>query len=247
EPAGVTEVRLSDLDAGVLALPHGTWSEEHRLLPLGDWRALAAPLEPDETFAIVPGEPDPETIAALATGARKGAHPTLHARGLLLRPATMGGRQRLRSVQCPPTDPVSFALLEGAHAARYPKVRGWSIHDVVRRALAEHAAWMAEERDRRRAGSELGLLITAARAGLVWETVDGGDPQLPLTVDATLELLGASVTGARAVAEAARESYHEFASMHVTPPDQVIAALRRVVERLPAYAIAGRAPAALVS
>ena len=49
------------------------------------------------------------------------------------------------------------------------------------------------------------------------------------------------------MAEAARERYHEFASMHVTPPDQVIAALRRVVERLPAYAIAGRAPAALAS
>ena len=106
-------MRLSDPTAGDLALPHGNWSQEHRLLPLVDWRSLAAPLEPDETFAMVPGEPDPETISALATVAEVGPYPTLGARGLLLRPARMGGRQRLRTVQCPPTDPVSFALLEG--------------------------------------------------------------------------------------------------------------------------------------
>ena len=76
-------MRLSDPNAGVLALAHGNWSQEHRLLPLLDWRSLAAPLEPDETFAMVSGEPDPETIAALAAAAEVGPYPTLRARGLL--------------------------------------------------------------------------------------------------------------------------------------------------------------------
>ena len=79
------------------------------------------------------------------------------------------------------------------------------------------------------------------------QTLEAGDPQLPLTVDTTLELLGASVPGARAAAEAARESYHEFARTFGKPPDNVIAALRQVVERLPAYTVAERAPAELVS
>jgi hypothetical protein len=94
-----------------------------------------------------------------------------------------------------------------------------------------------------RAGTELGLLMTAARGALLWESVEAGEPELPLTVDATMELLAASAAGARAVADAARESYHDFAVNWVPPPEPVIAALRGVVGRLPAYALEKRVPA----
>jgi hypothetical protein len=167
----------------------------------------------------------------------------------MIRPAAMGGRQRLRAVQCPPTDPVSYALADGESTARFPDVAGWSIRDVARRSVAEHAAWLAEEGDRgrTRAGTELGLLITAARGGLLWEGVETGEPELPLTVDATLELLAASAAGAGAVADAVRESYHAFAVSWAPPAEPVIAALRDVVERLPAYAPGNRVSAVVGS
>lgn len=244
EPHGTTAVRLSDPAAGPLALPHGVWDAEARPLPLADWRALAAPVEPDETFAPVAGAPDRATIAALAAAADRGTYPTLRAGDLLVRPAAMGGRQRLRAVQCPAGDPVSFALLDGARTAAFPNVAGWSIQDTARRALAEHAGWLAHGRRADRAGTELGRLITAARAGLLWESVEAGEPRLPLTADATLELLAASARGASAAADSGRDAYRSFLMEWAAPPEGTIAALRAAVERLPAYALDERLPAA---
>ena len=62
--AGFEEVALSGDPAG-LQLPHGSQRLE-ALRPLLDWRALVVPWEvPDETFAVVPGDPaDPRRLAA---------------------------------------------------------------------------------------------------------------------------------------------------------------------------------------
>ncbi|MEA2388405.1 MAG: hypothetical protein QOG41_1178, partial [Thermoleophilaceae bacterium] len=232
EPAGFTEVRLTDTEPRTLALAHGRWRGEEPLVPLVDWRALVAGQgEPDEAFAIVEGDAsDPAVLAALATAQDRGPYPTLCTHGLMLRPAPMGGRQTLRAVQCPATDPVSFALAAGRSTARFPNVRGWSIQDTARRAVAEHAAWLAARSGRSldRDFAAFAVVVTAARAGLMWSSVEAGEPELPVTVDATLELLGAS--------EAVRASYHEHAVSWAPPDARLVEELRAAVERLPAYA-----------
>jgi hypothetical protein len=248
EPAGHTEVRLRETAGGPLAFPHGGWRPAYplslwaaapRLLPLVDWRALASGQQADETFGIVPGHAaDPAVIAALATAMDRGPYPTLSTHGLLIRPAPMGGRQTLRAVHCPATDPVSFALAAGAPLAMFPNVRGWSIEDTARRAVAEHSAWLAQSRGRPvdRDFPALAVLVTAARAGLLWQSLEAGEPELPLTADATLESLAESVPSARAVADAARAVYPEFAVSWAPPAPHLLDALREAVERLPAYA-----------
>jgi hypothetical protein len=248
EPAGQTEVRLRHSADRRLAFPDGDWRPAHSpllgappptLLPLVDWRALAAGREVDETFAIVPGNAaDPAIVAAIATAMDRGPYPTLSTHGLLIRPAPMGGRQTLRAVQCPATDPVSFALAADASLAMFPNVTGWSIEDTARRAVAEHAAWLAQRRGRpvERDFPALSVLVTAARAGLLWQSVEAGEPELPLTADATLESLGEILPGAVAIADAAREVYPELADSWDPPAPSLLAALREAVERLPAYA-----------
>src|SRR5205814_3110784 len=106
-------------------------------------------------------------------------------------------RVKLRGIQCPPSDPVSFALVEGKRLALYPNVPGWSAHDCASRAVAEHYAWLAGGR---RDGNvrgwvaaqtpaepapavTLGRLFTAARAGLFLESLSE-KPELALTVPA---------------------------------------------------------------
>ena len=237
DPAGWTEVAL---DAGdELALPHGG-CEQVTLHPLVDWLALVHPREPDETFALVPGYPgDPGDLTAAAAGLKTGPYPTLSAEGIQIRPTAMGGRGRLRSVQCRATDPVSFAVSAGSRTARFPDVPGWSIGDYARRAVAEHAAWLnAPDGDADlHNGTVLGLVVTAARAGLLWESAEAAAPELPLTFDATLRSLAAHVPGATPAAEAAQESYREFAVNWRMPSDRLTNALRAVVADLPAYRI----------
>lgn len=245
--AGCTDVRLIGHD-DELALPHGgskaeTWARLRegapRLLALADWRALVAPIEPDESFAMIEGDPgDPYAIAAAATALDRGPYPTLSGHGLMVRPAPMGGRSRLRSVQCRATDPVSFALAEDGSIAPFPQLPGWSIEDAARRAVAEHAAWLscADESDERR-GTVLGRLITATRAALIWESIQEGEPCLPLTVDATLASLAWRVAGAAGLADAVRVAYHDFALNWVTPAENLIRPMRSVLCNLPAYAV----------
>jgi hypothetical protein len=140
----------------------------------------------------------------------------------------------MRTVHCQPTDPVSFALIAGAQFARFPNVPGWSIADTARRAVAEHAAWLAVDA-RERSGTVLGRLAIAARAGLLQESVGEAEPELALTIDATLESLAERTPSAAPVAAAAREAYHRFAEDRAEPPATLTAALRRTVLALPAY------------
>lgn len=244
-PAGVTEVRLRLTADSELALPHGDLPAENmaawgavapRLVPLLDWRSLAMPKEPDETFALVGGDPgDPSVLAAAATAVDRGPYVTLSAERLMLRPTPAGGRARLRAVQCQVTDPVSFALASGAWVASFPNVPGFSIQDAARRALAEHSAWLTA-RGRKRDRTDLGRLISSARAALLWQSVADDEPELPLTADATLELLADRAVGAASVIAAAREAYHDFARTWAPPPEEVSRGLHAVVTALPAYA-----------
>lgn len=253
DPAGFTEVRLADAEPRALALAHGGWRPTHPvlaarpapdLLPLVDWRALVAvPRQADESFGTVDGDAaDPELLAALATAQERGPYPTLRAGALMLRPEPMGARQTLRAVQCAVTDPASFALADGQSSARYPNVPGLSIQDTAGRAVAEHGAWLADRCGRPLEGDlpSFALLVTAARAGLLLESVEAGEPELPVTADATLERLAAADPGAAAVTDAARASYREHAVSWWPPEVALLEELRTVVERLPAYAGAQR-------
>lgn len=244
-PAGVTDVRLLGGPDQELALPHGglppgglTGSEGAvpTLLPLLDWRGLVIPAEPDETFSLLPGDPgDPRTVAAVASALDRGPYLSLSADRLMVRPTPMGGRGRLRAIQCELSDPVSFALARGETTAPFANVPGWSIGDMALRALAEHRFLLAEPL-RERSGTALGRLITAARAALLWESLREGEPQLPLTAGATLELLAAGAPSAAPAADSAAQAYRDFAIHWKHPSERVLLALRAAVVALPAYA-----------
>jgi hypothetical protein len=125
---------------------------------------------------------------------------------------------------------VSFALADGGATAGFPNVPGLSIQDTARRAVAEHGAWLAVRRGRplEPGFAAFALVVTAARAGLLWDGVEAGEPRLPVTVDATLDLLDAPA--------AVRDGYHEHAVTWAPPDARVVEELRATVERLPAYA-----------
>jgi hypothetical protein len=249
EPAGSTEVRLEWSDGDALALPDGGWAPAQptrwdepapRLLPLVDWRGLVEPSLPD-TFTMIDGDPgDPATLAAGAPVVDGGTYPTLSAGELQVRPVEAAGRPRLRTLQCPQTDPVSFALAADAAVAHFPDVAGFSLGAVAARAVAEHAVWLGTGE---RGVQELARLIGAARAALLWESIDAGEPELQLTADATLDALRARGADPPGAAEAARESYRAFAASRRPVPESVVVALsdrlvalRDCVAALPTYA-----------
>jgi hypothetical protein len=252
---GVTEVRLGGAQAGELILP-GSDSRladrpesgrESPVRALVDWRALSCPQLPDESFAPLDGDPrDPALIRAAARSHDSGPYPALHTDGLMLLPAGPWWRTRLRAIQCPVTDPVSFALAQGHSVARFPEVGGWSARDTARRAVAEHHAWLhgdlggwAVRTSVHGGGGELGMLFTAARAALFLEGVAGGEPQLPLTVAETARRIAAGSPPATTIAEEALERYRDFALRRVRPPAVLVRAMRQLVRQLPAYAQTG--------
>jgi hypothetical protein len=231
-PSGVTRVEL--LGAG--AAP----------LPLADWRAVVWSSLPDETFVPVPGDPADAAAIRCALAPEIGPYNVLATDSLLVLPAT-NRDNRLRGVQCDITDPVSFAVCAGRETAFFPNVAGWSARDWARRAVAEHRAWLDDQRDgaeltirewsyreARRAPAglrALGRLLTAARAALFLESLDANAPVLPLTAAVTARLLDAD------------DVYAEYATARAdgrAPEPDATAALREAVFHLPAY---GEAPA----
>jgi hypothetical protein len=162
-------------------------------LPLVDWRALVAPPAADERLLPLAGDPgDPEVLGAAVRAHPTGPHPVVRSGRLLLLPGGELVRTRMRSIQCAPTDPVSFALLAGERIARFPDVAGWSIQDAARRAVAEHAARLRSE------PGDLDLLRTATRAALRHESVRRGEPELVLTgAEAIARLPGGGLAALR--------------------------------------------------
>jgi hypothetical protein len=243
--AGFTEVTLAGNDPAEPVLAGGAWKPNSALpggqapdiLPLADWRALACPLAPDDTFAPLTADPADPAAYIAAAGVNDGPYPTLLADRLLVRPGTRFIRTRLRVIECRTTDPVSFALLERRRIALFPNLRGWSIADTAVRAVAEHRRWVhadPESGPGDGGGRELGMLLSAARAAALLQTVAAGAPELPLTLAEGARLL-TRATG-NADAERAFGHYRAFIEDRVKPPGGAVAAARKLVRELPAYA-----------
>ena len=208
-------------------------------MALADRRALVAPELPDEAFAPVDGAPGDPAVLAGWSGRATGPYPALGAAGLMILPAVPLRRTRLRAVISPASEPAPFAVAAGERVAAFPEVRGWSALDTARRGVSEHRAWLADpsgpNEDRSDGGHQLGRLLSAARAALFLESVEGGEPELCLTVAATGHRLAAPDKATGAVAEEALGCYGEFALTGTQPPPTILTALRRTVLGLRAY------------
>jgi hypothetical protein len=211
-------------------------------VPLVDWRSLAWPTAAEDW--LIPLRDDPADADALRAAAAResGPYPALRSDELMVLPGPSAGRTALRSIKCRTTDPVPFALLDGAGVASFPNLRGWSAEDTARRAVAEHSHWL-DGRSRPpgaidpggTGGRELGLLLTAARAALFMESLSDGDPQLPLTAAETARQLADRSPAGRAAADDGLAAYEGFARHATPPPEKLVAALRTLVLELPAY------------
>jgi hypothetical protein len=131
---------------------------------------------------------------------------------------------------------VTFSLAAGQSVASFAELPRWSAHDCALRAIEDHAARLPLRRQR--PFGELGLrrirrwLVTATRAGLFFESVQSGRPELAVTLDAVVEQL------ARQDAVAA-EVLNEVISEVRSAPEQASRAveeLRRIVAAMEPFA-----------
>jgi hypothetical protein len=259
----VTEVRLAGDPADVLVAAGARQAlgrltrDSQPALALADWRSIVVPRLPDEAFAVVAGDPaDPSRLGELATAARPGTVPVLRSGPLHVMPAPPPDEARLRSLQCEPTDPVSFALARGARQARFFDLAGWSAIDVARRAVAEHRAWLRLPvppvygflalEDAPASAIEAGRLLTAARAALFGESLADGDPELALTVAGVAAQMRNRGHPAAEIAEETYAVYRAWRLDGEPVPARTLRAMRDTVLRMPAYArserAAGRSP-----
>ena len=254
-PAGSTAVRLLGADgplalppdgpprARVPAMPSGP------VLPLCDWVGRTASPLVDEGFAVLPLDPAQPYELAVAAWSAGAAQPALRADGLLLMPRAAWGSPRTISTAA--SDPVSFALLEGAAQAAFPEVAGWSAADAARRAVAEHAARLpaleeqecvelrAQDPSVRNAGPttlSLARLLSAARAAHFAQTVEEGDPELALCAAALAARLRERGEPAADAVERATEAHRRARGEGSEPGGEVVSELRAAVAALPAYA-----------
>jgi hypothetical protein len=240
---GTVDVRLVG-EVDELLLPHreqdgglASSSAAGRILPLADWRALAHPSLPDEALQPIGGEPtDPAAIAAAARAEDGARYPALRDGHLLVLPtADLWVRGRLRAVQCPASDPVSFALLAGSTVASFPRVMGWDAGDWARRAVAEHRAnlrYVAPRIAGEEPGKALAYGFSAGRAAILLDSVHHGEPTLPLTIASTAELLADRVA-VPAVCTDALEAYARWRTTGAPVSTHVAQKLVEQVGRLP--------------
>jgi hypothetical protein len=152
--------------------------------PLCDWRAIVSPTRPSETVHARSGSPaDAATLRAAALDQHDGDYPALRDGALLVLPSPSRERNRLRAVQCAASDPVTFALLAGERETVFPRASGWSVEHVARRAVAEHRARLAAPRP------DGVAVLGAARAALLWESLQQGEAALPVTPEAVWDSL----------------------------------------------------------
>jgi hypothetical protein len=188
----------------------------------------------DELFLPAPGGRGDWEVLGRATAADTyGAYAAFRIGGLMLLPAARS-RTTMRAVMCRAADPALFAVQEGRATAAFPNVPGWSVRDTARRAVVEHLAWLRTPHER--GGETLGTLFSAARAALVLESLQDGDPELPLTVTETARQLAARSETAPAVVAEGLGNYREFAVHRTPPPAATLSAMRALVAQLPAYA-----------
>ena len=192
-------------------------SDDPGLMPLVDWRILADPVVAEERFFVLGESPgDPAALRAAAGAHPEGPFPVMFEHGVMVLPSRALVRAWRSTIQCPVSDPVSFALAAGRDVAEFSGAPGWRAGDIARRAVIEHRAWLrAPAGSWRGSPEEAGgrtteMLFTAARAALFLSSVEEGEPELCLTV-----------------AEIARR---------LDAGDETTAALRKAVEALPAYA-----------
>jgi hypothetical protein len=198
-------------------------------IPLADWPAVAAPQAFAETFALDASSPaDAAALAGAVRAFHERRYTALRDGDVLVLPARPMPLSRLRAVKSRTTDPVSFALLDGAACARFPRVRGWSAADLAERAVAEHRAWLRTRRVPPRpwmppppASQPLALLLSAARAKLFADSMQGGEP----------ELIADPVELGRRLGPAGEAAVAAYAAGG-TPPQRVLAALEPVVAKL---------------
>lgn len=240
--ASGNEVRLLAGGSEELVLAGGPWKpnpllpggRSPRILPLADWRGVACPAGPDDAFAVLSADITDPYAHLAAAALNQGPYPTLCDERLLIRPSTGFVRSRLRSVECPATDPVSFALISRQTAAFFPEVPGWAAGDVAHRAVAEHRVWLQPPRGAPGA-RDLGMLISAARAGLFLQSIRDGQPELPLTLSATARMLAARSSALGAIADEALHHYRIAVHNRAGAPRAQTEAMRELVRALPAY------------
>lgn len=224
------------LRRGDLALADGSGAD---LLPLTDWRSLCYWFPPDEGLLLIDGDPaNPKEIRGAAARDDGQRCPTLRRGGLLVQPTReIHQRGLLRAAQCRASDPISFALLDGAQEAAFPLLPGWSIEDWARRATAEHTAWLGdrERHLRDEPGFNLAKLFGAARAALLLESVQRGSPELPLTVSAIAEVLTEARPEAAPQIDEALARYRFWRVAGEPFPRGDNAAIAATVRSLPAY------------
>jgi predicted nucleotidyltransferase len=253
--AGMTEVRLLGR-ADPLLLPPRAGDRHTALLPLEaastalplvDWRARVLPDLADDGFVLLAGDPtDPDELAAAALAADRGLYPAFLANELLVLPTASRGVRPLpvaafRAVQCPVTDPVSFALISGRQTAEFPGLAGWSAREGAERAVLEHRAWLEVDGEREPSRQrQLSMLFSAARAALFAESLQASDPQLPLTVATIVESVAVRDGSAQPVAETALEEYRTSRAGGGEPSPRTVAAFRSVVGSLPSYGFESR-------
>ena len=152
-------------------------------MPLADWRARAGGDDLPRSVELVHGDPrSPDALRRLLSSAP--VQPVLDLGSVLLLPHATYLGCLMRAAQCPPTDPVTFALLRGEASARFPAVAGLSIADAGTRALAEHRSWLADHagglgvtaRNLARYVSAAGAAVTAATS-VRGQPAIGTDPE----------------------------------------------------------------------
>jgi hypothetical protein len=246
-PALMLLARLSELIAGSLdrRAAAGTsvrlvGSEPPPGVPLCDWRAVVRPDDRGGSFRVEPGEPG-DVAAVRRALEQDGDHcrPALAGDGILVFPSAERARAAMRAVSCRVTDPVSFALLDGAERAVFPAAEGWSAGDWAERGVEAHRLRLAGA-----SRLDLATLIGAARAALLQESIAEGDATLAVTTTAALELLAGRAPHGR---EAALRGAEALAAGR-EPDDATRSRLEATVRQLPAFTFRPRGdrPAAVV-
>jgi hypothetical protein len=245
-PALVLLARLSELIAASLGrrAADGTsvrlvGSQPPPRVPLCDWRAVVRPDDPGGSFRVEPGDPGDAAAVRLALERDADDERTaLAGDGILVLPSGERARAAMRAVASRVTDPVSFALLDGAEHAVFPDAEGWSAEDWAERAVEAHRLRLA-------GGSSPGLttLVGAARAAVLHESIATGDATLAVTPTAALELLAELAPHGRDSALLVAAALEEGRE----PDDAARAGLEATLRRLPALTPRPRAdrPAAV--